>query len=220
MNDHGWSFKEGNTLFYFGSKILNEDSLKKYFPQFKFKKNKQVHSNIVINAEQSPQNADGLWTTEKNVAVVSVTADCVPVLLSNGKKVFSLHAGWRGVASDIVGSAFETLSEQEKKDHWFVYIGPSIKKQSFDIKRDTLEPLAAAWGKVSTDAPPTELIGPEQWRFDLYALLMAQLRFYFHDNITVHHLDLDTKQDLRFHSYRRDKDKAGRNFSFVVLERD
>ena len=96
MNEFGYSFEKQNTLFYFGTKNLTESLLKEQFPNFTFKKNKQVHSNIVIEAEQSPKEADGLWTTQKNTALIAVTADCVPILLSNGKKAFALHAGWRG----------------------------------------------------------------------------------------------------------------------------
>lgn len=218
MNEFGHSFEMQNTLFYFGNKNLKETALTKHFPNFSFKKNKQVHSNIVIEAEQSPKEADGLWTTQKNTALIAVTADCVPILLSNGKKAFSLHAGWRGVASDIVGSAFENLTQEERNTNWTAYIGPHIQFESFDIKADTLKPLTEAWKAVSPKSPPAKQIAPEQWRFDLYSLVFAQLQFYFRDKIEIHRLDFDTKQNPLFNSFRRDKGGAGRNFSFVVLK--
>lgn len=214
----GWSLEKQNSFFYFGTKNIKEVDLAKYFPNYQFHKNKQVHSNLVIDAKESPQNADGLWTTEKNKALISITADCMPVLLSNGEKVLALHAGWRGVASNIVGSAFQTLTENEKKSHWIICLGPYIQKASFEIKADTLQPLTEAWEKVSSAPAPVEQINHQQWHFDLYPLLLAQLQFCFGDRLDFYHLDFNTEKNLLFHSYRRDKVNVGRNYSFVALK--
>lgn len=224
MTEYGLFLEKQNSLFFFGNKKFTENVFAKNFPNYEFKKNKQVHSNTVIHAKNSPQSADGLWTEDKNTALVSVTADCIPLLLSNGKKAFALHAGWRGVASNIVGSAFETLTDEDRKTFWTICIGPHIQKNSFDIKEDTLKPLMAAWDKVSATgrtsslALPAEQISEDRWRFNLYSLVMAQLRFYFRDKFEVFHLESDTKQNPLFHSFRRDKENAGRNYSFVVLK--
>lgn len=216
MNNPSLSFQKQNSFFFFGTKNDSEKSLKEQFSSFEFKKNKQVHSNLVIDADQSPQSADGLWTTQKNIAIVSITADCTPILMSNGKKAFALHAGWRGIASNIVEAAFCSLSTEEKISHWTICIGPHIQKKSFDIKADAFEALNAAWKKISTKQPPADEIGPQHWAFDLNALVAAQLSFYF-KNCDLINLGLDTKTDDLFHSYRRDKDQAGRNYSFVAL---
>lgn len=215
----GWSLTKENSFFFFGTNNLNETELIKKFPQYQFRKNKQVHSNLVIDAKNSPQDADGLWSYEKKSALIAVTADCMPVLLSNGKKVIALHAGWRGVASNIICSAFETLTQEEKNSVWTICLGPHIQKPSFEIKADTLKILTEAWQKVSPgQPPPAEKINADHWLFDLYPLLMAQITFYFRDKINFYHLDFDTKRDSLFHSYRRDKVNAGRNYSFVALE--
>lgn len=214
----GWSLQTNHSVFYFGTRHLTEDKLRENFSRFAFKKNKQVHSNIVIDAKDSPQSVDGLWTTEKNTALIAITADCVPILMSNGKKALALHAGWRGVASNIVGSAYESLTKTEQQSQWTVCVGPHIQKASFDIRQDSLKPLSEAWANVSTQNPPIEAINDEQWYFDLYALVLAQLNFYFRDNFNVYRLNFDTKQDPLFHSFRRDREQAGRNYSFVALK--
>lgn len=214
----GWSLKRKNSFFFFSTKNLTEAELNKHFPRFNFKKNKQVHSNIVIPSERSPQNADGLWSCQNQEALIAVTADCMPVLLSNGQKVLALHAGWRGVASDIVGAAFHSLTDNEKKSTWVICLGPYIQKDSFIIKADALDLLIKAWEKVSQAASPAEQIDSEHWTFDLHSLLLAQIRFYFRENFEFYHLDFDTKRNSLFHSYRRDKVNTGRNYSFVALE--
>ena len=215
----GWSLKDKNSFFFFSTNNLSESDLNTHFPQFTFKKNKQVHSNIVVSAKESPKEADGLWTERHQEAVIAVTADCMPVLLSNGKKVLALHAGWRGVASNIVGAAYEGLTDDEKRSTWTICLGPFIQRASFEIKEDTLKLLTAAWQKVSPNQPaPAQKMDAEHWLFDLYPLLLAQINFYFRDKVNFYHLNFDTKQNSLFHSYRRDKVNVGRNYSFVALE--
>ena len=72
----GWSLEKQNSFFFFGNKNMKENDLTKYFPNYQFCKNKQVHSNLVIDAAESPQSADGLWTKEKYKALISITAEC------------------------------------------------------------------------------------------------------------------------------------------------
>ena len=119
---------------------------------------------------------------------------------------------------NVVEAAFESLTEDEKKSHWTICLGPYIQKSSFEIKADTLQLLTNAWNKVSKEKLPAEQINQDQWLFDLYPLLQAQLHFCFRDRFDFYHLDFDTKKNLLFHSYRRDKVNVGRNYSFVALK--
>ena len=51
---------------------------------------------------------------------------------------------------------------------------------------------------------------------DLGALIHAQLRTLGIGNRQVQNLELDTLSSVDWHSYRRDRDSAGRNLSLIV----
>jgi hypothetical protein len=68
---------------------------------------KQVHSAIVHRVNQAtrdPLTGDGLITNASGLLLAIKTADCVPVLVADGKRrvVGAFHAGWRGTVSRIV----------------------------------------------------------------------------------------------------------------------
>ena len=62
----------------------------------------QIHGVDVVDAAQMQQNqtADGCFTVKAGVVCAVLTADCLPVLLSDdrGTVVAAAHAGWRGLA--------------------------------------------------------------------------------------------------------------------------
>ena len=80
-------------------------------------KNKQIHSNIVNKVDKTNIgqiiDGDAIITNEKNVPLLILTADCVPVILvDTGNKAIGLaHAGWRGTYSKICE---ETLKSMKK----------------------------------------------------------------------------------------------------------
>jgi YfiH family protein len=52
---------------------------------------------------------DALITAEPDVALLVRTADCLPVALAGGGVVAVVHAGWRGLAADILGATTRRL---------------------------------------------------------------------------------------------------------------
>jgi len=64
---------------------------------------KQIHSGVVLTAEQTgcAGEGDALVTARAGVPVSVRTADCYPILLADGRNhaVAAVHAGWRGTAS-------------------------------------------------------------------------------------------------------------------------
>src|SRR5919107_4547558 len=61
---------------------------------------RQVHSSAVVRANGHGAEADAIWTDERGLGLVVVTADCVPVALArrDGRPAVALvHAGWRGL---------------------------------------------------------------------------------------------------------------------------
>jgi YfiH family protein len=211
----GYSARAHGAEFFFGSKNLSRDELKTYFPDLEFAFLKQVHGRGVVEADpRQTLEADAHFTSRKNLALVSQTADCVPVLLASAGGICAIHSGWRSSALNIVSAAKEAAGEFD-----FAAIGPHILMPSFEVGTDVAEKLLQA-APAGTQA--NQLIyphsDPAKAYFDLTELIRLQLRAAFGDRLILMEALEDTKTSVQFASFRRDKDQAGRQFSFVVMK--
>lgn len=113
---------------------------------------KQVHGNTVLSpSELSEQSngqkqdcsqepvfpeADGLLTEQPQEAAWVCSADCVPVLIADGKtgQVAAVHAGWRGTAAAIVPEAIARLQQQGSQiENLRVVMGPAIAGEVYQV---------------------------------------------------------------------------------------
>lgn len=110
---------------------------------------RQVHGTdvrVVTNEdmlspfETIPYEADGLITAEKNVPLIIVTADCVPILLFDpvGCAIGAVHAGWRGTVQDIAGKAVRKMARSFGSNPTDIRaaIGPCISMCCFETGDD------------------------------------------------------------------------------------
>jgi len=75
----------------------------------------QVHSSTILgvpfdaSADATVPTADGAWTSESDAVLAVLTADCLPVVISDrdGSRLSIVHAGWKGLASGILQNALE-----------------------------------------------------------------------------------------------------------------
>lgn len=211
----GYKARAGNAEFFFGTKNLPKTELTNHFPDFKFAFLKQVHGNHVVEANADETfEADGHFTHQKNLALVSITADCVPILLAGHDKVCALHSGWRSTALNITKAAKIAAGGFQ-----FAAIGPHILMTSFEVGNDVAQQLLAS-APAGTKA--NQLIYPHdderKCYFDLTELVRLQLKDAFGDDLLILEALEDTKTSIHFASFRRDKDQAGRQYSFVVMK--
>ena len=102
---------------------------------------KQVHGNAVICADNSDckqqLEADGSVTTEKNVVLSVLTADCVPVLFASadGKVIGAAHCGWKSAKSDLVKQV-SLMMKSKNATNIKAIIGPSIQQKSYEVSAD------------------------------------------------------------------------------------
>lgn len=93
----------------------------------------QVHGVEVIDAAKSSclQNADASFTTKPNVVCVTMTADCLPVLLCDkyGSVVAAVHAGWRGLCDGAIEAAVNKLAVDKREI--LAWLGPAIGPKGF-----------------------------------------------------------------------------------------
>lgn len=100
----------------------------------------QTHSDIALLAEtislENPPNADASYTQRKNTVCVVMTADCLPILVTNteGTEVAAIHAGWQGLAKGVVENTLSKLSS--KPGELLIWIGPSIHQANYEVGED------------------------------------------------------------------------------------
>jgi len=108
-------------------------------PQERWLENTQVHGSDVRFVTELPEpdaarvEADGVATTLEDVAVVVVTADCLPVALIAPGAVAMIHAGWKGLAADVLKKAVEALRAAGVEGDIEVAIGPSIGVCCYEV---------------------------------------------------------------------------------------
>ena len=175
----------------------------------------QVHGINVVEASSFEENriADASVTTKKSIVCAVLTADCLPVLLSNasGTVVAAAHAGWRGLASGILQETIKAMRETTS-DEIFAWMGPAIGSTQFEVGIDVLEVFSQL--NASHCFIPTKKNG--KYLADIYSLAklaMAQVEVFRveggdHCTFTDH---------ANFYSYRRDG-TTGRIASVIWMD--
>jgi YfiH family protein len=170
----------------------------------------QVHGRDVVTAEAgdagSCPRADASWTREPGVACAVLTADCLPILLTDraGELVAAVHAGWRGLATGIVEAALDALPVEATR--LLAWLGPAIGPSAFEVGEEVRDAfLYAATGASRLDAEQCFRPGLDagKWFADLHAL--ARLRL---NCAGVSRIAADERctfsNPREFFSYRRD----------------
>lgn len=178
----------------------------------------QVHGTDVV--ELTPDNvgqiaeADASYTRHPGIACAILTADCLPVVLSDseGTVVGAAHCGWRSLCGGVIENLVSAMAvAPETLQAW---LGPAIGPDSFEVGpevRDAFleyDPKAARAFKAK---------GARAGHFmaDIYALATLRLNHLGVSSVTGG--GLCTVQDSdRFFSYRRDG-QTGRMATLVWL---
>ncbi len=95
----------------------------------------QVHGAQIYgdgSYQNHQQQGDGLVTDRGNTVLIVRTADCVPVLLTDGKRIGAIHAGWRGTRAGIIK---EVLSHFDPTKVAAI-IGPAIEGKNYEVDSD------------------------------------------------------------------------------------
>ena len=171
----------------------------------------QVHGDRVIVVDRpsgvlaTVGEADGAVTTRQDVVLAVRTADCVPVLYACPGGVAVAHAGWRGVAAEVVARTLEVLCEQTGvvASHVRVVIGPHISQAAYEVGVDVIDGIARTGvpEKVFVHAATTPHVG-------LGAAVAFQLERL---GVTLlDRCDPCTFSNPNFFSHRRDGAATGR----------
>lgn len=174
----------------------------------------QTHSTRVIAVNQPCDDvldADGIVTSTPHVVCSAMTADCLPVLITNtqGSQVAAVHAGWRGLAGGIVEQALDKFS-----DDVVVWLGPAIGPEVFEVGDEVRQ----AFCDYDSDAQRAFLATSNdgKWLADIAQLARLRLAKIGVEQVVNSHL-CTYQHDQQFYSYRRDG-VTGRQACFIWIE--
>lgn len=223
FEDHatGWIARRPGLTLFFGNRHSGLAELRTHFPEYRFLRTRQVHGDRVIAQNDAPTDyatdADGAWTRRPGLALCSISADCVPLLIAAPGFAMALHAGWRGVARRIlVAGLHAALDEGADPARLEIWIGPHIRRESFVVRADARDLLLASTARPAAEF--VEAFADDQYRVDLERILRAQALELGIKDSQIHTLARDTFRSPELHSHRRDRENAGRQISFIVLE--
>ena len=93
----------------------------------------QVHGKTVVTLPASSIVADASFSSSSAHFCAVMTADCVPVLLSDsrGKEVSAIHAGWKGLEANIIANAVAHFSSTPSQ--LVAWIGPAICGACYEV---------------------------------------------------------------------------------------
>ena len=170
---------------------------------------KQVHSAACVAADGRTGvlgNGDALIENTPGAVVAVRTADCIPILLVDGRSraVAAVHAGWRGTVARIAASAVAAMQDRfgSAPGDLHAAIGPGIGKCCYEVGPE----VAACFG------------GQGRAHIDLAEANRRQLLEAGVTARRIHASNLCTMcRPGEFHSFRRDKEAAGRLYSFAGI---
>ncbi|OMC39995.1 laccase [Mycobacterium sp. GA-1841] len=176
----------------------------------------QVHSDHVVTVDGpragAVENTDALVTSQPGLALVVVTADCVPVLMGDARAgvVAAVHAGRVGAQKGIVARTLETmLAAGAHVGDISVLLGPAVSGANYEVPESMAADVEAALpGSRTTTSRGTPGL-------DLRAGIARQLTA-----LGVTAIDIDprcTVADRALFSHRRDA-PTGRLASVVWME--
>jgi YfiH family protein len=224
-------FEDAFVTAFFGHRGADRDALTLAFPDYTISSLKQTHSDRVVSAAAvirsgDPVEADAQYTDEKRIALCIRTADCVPVLIHDRESglIAAVHAGWRGVANAVIVKTGQALKEKGAKlESARAWIGPHIGVESFEVGDDVAALLEAAFESVRGFSPePTSIVPPAEPgakpHIDLLRIVRAQLSSLGIERERTMECAINTVTSERHESFRRDRERGGRQWSFIALK--
>lgn len=183
----------------------------------------QIHSATIHAAPASPHPVlpagDGLISLHSQQIIAVKTADCLPILIHHPKGVLALHAGWKGLATNIVGEALRTVQRLAWDFSELEFaLGPCLSLGAFEVGPE----LLAAFRQEAYQMSDLEFAyasskgHSDRWHLDLSGLAVLQLYRCGISASKISVIRTCTKSSSqRWHSFRRDGVKAGRNWSWI-----
>lgn len=207
--------------------MQNRGKLAEYFgEEYRFCGIRQVHGDKVFVLNNHHEmgwrdlsdavEADAVVTNLPHMVLIILTADCVPILLYDpiAKAIGSVHAGWKGSKSNIIGKTIKTMQNQygSRPQDIIAAIGPAIGVCCYEVGLDVAEHFV----------DHSEIVQPNKrkgkFQLDLKAINDMQLldAGLMRSNIETSNICTACCSD-RYFSYRKDS-CSGRFISAITIK--
>lgn len=174
----------------------------------------QVHGINVVDAANTDcvPDADASFTTRKNVVCVTMTADCLPILVcdSAGTAVASIHAGWRSLCDGVIEATIAKM--QTNSSDLMAWLGPAIGSNAFEVGAEVRAQFMAKDEKAELAFKQHN----DKYLADIYQIATQRL-----NNLGITQIygggECTFTDEKRFFSFRRDG-ATGRMATLIWLE--
>lgn len=165
---------------------------------------------------------DGLMTDAPNVTLLTLHADCQPILVVDPKRpaIAAVHAGWRGTVKNIAGAVVAAMGStyDSQPENLLVYLGPALAGCCAEMGPE----VTALWRETAARFdidPEVALSKPgERAHFDAPE---ANRRLLLAAGVRAEHIDVSpecTRCDTeRWFSHRGHGPGAGREGAFIAI---
>jgi YfiH family protein len=155
---------------------------------------------------------DGIITNLHNFPVMTLFADCIPVLLHDPEKnvVATIHAGWKGTFLEIALKAVHIMSSEfgSKPENIKALIGPGICKDHYEVSEELIRDFSAKFPEAVND----DLKNLDLRKINFHILKKAGLK-------KIYDMEICTSCDNKnFFSYREEKGITGRFAALIMLK--
>lgn len=167
---------------------------------------------------------DATITAEKDIFLCATTADCVPIILYDGKNkvIAAVHAGWRGTVGRIVEKTVTKMQQQfgSFPADIIAGIGPAIDVSHYEVGDE----VANRFHNAGFDLLDTTIFQKEtpasKYHIDLKEINRKELirLGVFENNIEKSPLCSFEREDL-FFSARRQTVHSGRMLTGIMMKR-
>lgn len=174
----------------------------------------QIHSDIVriVSSDSKVETSDALVTAEKNIYLCVKIADCCGILLLDKENnvIAAIHSGWKGTMQNIAGKSIKKMISEYKTnpEKIIAYLTPCGSACCYEVKFDVAQYFPNSIKQVSK----------EKYLLDLKNEIKNQL---INCGILLENIEISkecTICNTEYHSYRRDKENAGRAVAFIAIK--
>lgn len=174
----------------------------------------QSHSDIVevYDKERVSYEADGIITNQIGICLNVSVADCIGLILYDpiNKVLGAVHSGWKGTQQNIAQNAVNKMVNVfgSKPENIRALISPSASGEIYEVGEDVAKYFPHSIKQISETKYLFDNKNQVKMQLLEVGLLSENIQIQPECSIT----------DLRFHSFRRDKEKSGRMSVFAMMK--
>ena len=193
----------------------------------------QNHSDNILVAKRTDASSgvtrmeadgifDGIITNEKNIMLLTVEADCVPVYILDpvNRAIGMVHSGWRGTVKKIAEKAISLMKENygSSVDDILIHFGPSICGNCYEVGIELIDEFKKILECDEIHKVFRPIIDkPEKYLLDVSESIKMSLLRYGIKEENISKTDICTYHDNIFYSRRLSNDKTKVTLTGIML---